>query len=88
MAVFYIGSYDVTDPELYDQYVQKVIPLLSKHGCEIVVADREAMNIEGASRSIHLVLKFATKDSVGAYAPKDSLITSKTLDAFQDELKK
>lgn len=67
MAVYYIGSYDVTDPESYDQYVKGVIPLLMKHGCEIIVADREAEEIEGKSRNINLVLKFESREQALAW---------------------
>ncbi|MCE7993738.1 MAG: DUF1330 domain-containing protein [Roseivirga sp.] len=67
MAVYYIGSYDVTDPQSYDEYVKGVIPLLMKHGCEIIVADREAQKIEGASRNINLVLKFDNQEQAMAW---------------------
>lgn len=67
MAVYYIGSYDVTDSQSYDQYVKRVIPLLMKHGCEIIVADREAKKMEGESRNINLVLKFDTQEQALAW---------------------
>lgn len=67
MAVYYIGSYDVTDPQSYDEYVKRVIPLLMKHGCEIIVADREAQKIEGESRNINLVLKFENQEQAMAW---------------------
>lgn len=67
MAVYYIGSYDVTNPESYDEYVKSVIPLLMKHGCEIVVADREAKKMEGVLRSIHLVLRFESEQQALAW---------------------
>lgn len=67
MAVYYIGSYDVTDPQSYDKYVKRVIPLLIKHGCEIVVADREVKKMEGESRNINLVLKFENEEQAMAW---------------------
>lgn len=67
MAVYYIGSYDVTDSQSYDEYVKGVIPLLMKHGCEIIVADREAKKMEGESRNINLVLKFETQEQALAW---------------------
>ena len=67
MAVYYIGSYDVTDPDSYDRYVQGVIPLLIKHGCEIVVADREATAVEGKPKNINLVLRFDNEEKARAW---------------------
>lgn len=67
MAVYYIGSYDVTDPQSYDEYVKGVIPLLMKHGCEIIVADREARKMDGETRNIHLVLKFDSEKQALAW---------------------
>lgn len=67
MAVYYIGSYDVTDSQSYDEYVKRVIPVLMKHGCEIIVADREAKKMEGESRNINLILKFDTQEQALAW---------------------
>ena len=67
MAVYYIGSYDLTDAQSYDEYVKGVIPLLIKHGCEIIVADREAKKMEGESRNINLVLKFENEEQAMAW---------------------
>lgn len=67
MAVYYIGSYDVADADMYDRYVQGVIPLLMKHGCEIVVADREVTPIEGQPKNINLVLRFDNEEKAMAW---------------------
>lgn len=61
MAVYYIGSYDLTDQASYDRYVKGVIPILMKYGCEIVVADRTAKVIEGNPKDINLVLRFESE---------------------------
>jgi uncharacterized protein (DUF1330 family) len=59
MAVYFIATYDITDPKGYEPYVPAVIPLLQKHGAEIVVADREASALEGTARGVTVVLRFA-----------------------------
>ena len=50
MSVYMIVSYDISDTEKYEGYVPGVMPLLQKHGAEIVVADFEAKTIEGQGR--------------------------------------
>ena len=47
MPVYFIVSYDIEDPEAYERYVPGVVPLLQKHGAEILVADYEATTVEG-----------------------------------------
>ena len=39
MAVYVIATYDIADPKAYEPYVPQVMPLLAKHGAEILVAD-------------------------------------------------
>ena len=36
MAVYLVTSCDITDPERYAPYVPNVLPLLEKHGAEVV----------------------------------------------------
>ena len=63
MAVYFIVSYDITDPEAYEDYPPSVVPLLEKHGAEILVADREARSIEGEPRGVSVVLRFETEEA-------------------------
>ncbi len=57
MAVYFIASYDIDDPQGYEAYVPGVVPLLQKHGAEIVVADFEATTIEGQACGVNVVLR-------------------------------
>ena len=61
MSVYFIASYDVEDPEVYEGYVPGVRPLLQKHGAEILVADYEAKTVEGHGRGVNVVLKFESE---------------------------
>ena len=63
MYVYMIASYDISDPEKYEGYVPGVMPLLQKHGAEIVVADFEAKTIEGQGRGVNVVLKFESEEA-------------------------
>jgi uncharacterized protein (DUF1330 family) len=47
MAVYVIAGYDITDPKGYEAYVPGVVPLLQKHGAEILAADYESETLEG-----------------------------------------
>ncbi len=58
MSAYLIASYDIEDPETYESYVPAVVPLLEKHGAEILVADYDAKPIEGDGRGVNIVLKF------------------------------
>ncbi len=61
MSVYFIASYDVEDPEVYEGYVPGVRPLLPKNSAEILVADYEAKTIEGQGRGVNVVLKFESE---------------------------
>lgn len=63
MAAYVIVFYDVTDQEAYGPYVPGVVPLLEKHGAEILVADFEPQNLEGDTRGVAVVLKFPSADA-------------------------
>jgi uncharacterized protein (DUF1330 family) len=57
MAVYVIAGYGITDPKGYEGYVHAVVPLLRKHGAEILVADYESQQLEGEPRKVNVVLK-------------------------------
>ena len=61
MAVYVIVGYDIIDPEGYEGYVPGVVPLLQKHGAEILVADYESQAPEGQPRKANVVLKFPSE---------------------------
>ncbi len=63
MSVYFIVSFDIDDPKAYESYVPGVIPLLQKHGAEILVADYEATSIEGEGRGVNVVLRFESEEA-------------------------
>ncbi len=67
MSVYAIVSYDIIDPASYESYVPGVLPLLEKHGGEVVVADFEARTLEGPERSVEVVLRFPSEDAAMAW---------------------
>jgi uncharacterized protein (DUF1330 family) len=75
MSVYVIASYDIRDPKDYEGYVPAVVPLLQKHGAEILVADFAAQGVEGPARGVNVVLRFKSEEAARnwyndpAYAP-------------------
>ncbi|HUZ45885.1 MAG TPA: DUF1330 domain-containing protein [Terriglobia bacterium] len=75
MSVYLIASYDITDPKGYEGYAPGVVPLLLKHGAEILVADYAAEALEGRAAGVNVVVKFPSEEAARnwyndpAYAP-------------------
>jgi uncharacterized protein (DUF1330 family) len=67
MAVYFIVSYDIVDADKYEGYVPGVVPLLQKHGAEILVADYDAQAYEGDKRSVYAVLRFASEEAAAGW---------------------
>lgn len=63
MAVYVIASYDITDPKGYEPYVPQVVPLLQKHGAEVLVADYAAQPLEGQARGVNVILRFENEEA-------------------------
>ncbi len=75
MSVYVIVGYDITDPRGYEGYVPGIVPLLQRHGAEILAADYESAPLEGEARKVNVVLKFPSEEAARnwhndpAYAP-------------------
>jgi uncharacterized protein (DUF1330 family) len=63
VSAYVIVSYDIVDPEGYTSYVERAVPILGKHGGELLVADAEARPMEGEPRSVHVVLRFPSQEA-------------------------
>ena len=63
MAAYIIATYDITDAEGYQAYPPGVVPLLQKHGAQILVADYAAEGLEGTAPGVTVVLKFASEEA-------------------------
>lgn len=75
MSVYAIVTYDVVDFKRYGEYLAGVVPLLQQQGVEVLVADSAPQAWEGPTRSMTVVLKFASEEAARrwyddpAYAP-------------------
>lgn len=63
MTVYIVATYDIVDAKAYEPYVPGVLPLLKKHGAEIVVADYDSTPLEGEKRSACAVIKFPSEEA-------------------------
>ena len=72
MSVFYIGSYDIVDPNEFQKYPPIVMALLPKYGGVVLASDTEASLVEGTKRTMNAIIRFPTKEAaLGLYNDPD-----------------
>ena len=68
MAVFYIGSYDIVDPNEFQKYPPVVLALLPKYGGVVLASDTSAVLVEGSVRTMNAIIRFPSKEAaLGLY---------------------
>jgi uncharacterized protein (DUF1330 family) len=67
MSVYYIGSYDIVDPESFKRYPPLVAALLPKYGGEVLASDTNGYAIEGQPRRMNAIVKFPSREAVLAF---------------------
>jgi uncharacterized protein (DUF1330 family) len=71
-AVYYIGTYDIVDPELFKQYPPRVLALLPKYGGKVLASDTSAYAVEGETRTMNAIIRFPSKQAaLGLYNDPD-----------------
>jgi uncharacterized protein (DUF1330 family) len=63
MATFYIGSYDIVDPDEFRKYPPLVLALLPRHGGEVLASDTSGVLVEGAMRTMNAIIRFPSKEA-------------------------
>jgi uncharacterized protein (DUF1330 family) len=72
MAVFYIGTYDIVDPNEFQKYPPLVMALLPKYGGVVLASDTSAHLVEGSARTMNAIIRFPSKEAVlGLYNDPD-----------------
>jgi len=72
MAVYYIGTYDIVDPEQFKKYPPVVMALLPKYGGVVLASDSDAFVVEGTSRTMNAIIRFPSKEAaLGLYNDPD-----------------
>ena len=68
MAVFYIGSYDIVDPDEFQKYPPLVMALLPKYGGEVLASDTAGFLVEGTARTMNAIIRFPSREAaLGLY---------------------
>jgi uncharacterized protein (DUF1330 family) len=63
MAAFYIGSYDIVDPDEFRKYPPLVLALLPRYGGEVLASDTSGVLVEGAMRTMNAIIRFPSKEA-------------------------
>jgi uncharacterized protein (DUF1330 family) len=63
-AVYYIGSYDIVDPNEFQKYPPHVLSLLPKYGGVVLASDTEAFLVEGTARTMNAIIRFPSREAV------------------------
>lgn len=72
MSVYYIGSYDITDPTEFQKYPPVVMSLLPKYGGKILASDIQAYLVEGTRRTMNAIIQFPSREAaLGLYNDPD-----------------
>src|SRR5262245_5847365 len=68
MAIFYIGSYDIIDPDEFQKYPPLVFALLPKYGGVVIASDTSGFLVEGTARTMNAIIRFPSKEAaLGLY---------------------
>ena len=72
MAIFYIGSYDITAPKEFQKYPPLVLALLPKYGGVVLASDTAGFLVEGTARTMNAIIRFPSKEAaLGLYNDPD-----------------
>ena len=63
MAAYYIGTYDIVDPNEFQKYPPVVLSLLPKYGGEVLASDTSAFVVEGTARTMNAIIRFPSKEA-------------------------
>jgi uncharacterized protein (DUF1330 family) len=68
MAIFYIGSYDIVDPDEFQKYPPLVMALLPKYDGVVLASDTAGYLVEGTARTMNAIIRFPSKEAaLGLY---------------------
>ena len=67
MAGYFVANYTILNQAGYQEYLAAVGAVLTAHGAETIVVDRDSALLEGAAGQVTIVLRFATKAAAKAW---------------------
>ncbi len=63
MPVYYIGTYDIEDPERFSRYPAIVRTLLPRYGGQVLASDTAALALEGEPRTMNAIIRFPSREA-------------------------
>jgi uncharacterized protein (DUF1330 family) len=63
MSAYVIARYDITDPDGYAAYGAAAGPSVAAHKGEVVVAERDALSLEGDKPGTVVILRFPSTEA-------------------------
>ena len=67
MKGYIIANYNVTDPEKFGQYKEKVFPVVTQFGGKAVVVTPEGKTLEGESGAVMVVVEFESVEAAKTF---------------------
>ena len=67
MAGYFVANYTILNQAGYQEYLAAVGAVLTAHGAETIVVDRDSALLEGSAGQVTIVLRFATKAAAKAW---------------------
>ena len=64
MAVYLINNYDITNLDEFKKYGPLVIPIILKHGGQVLASDVEGIAIEGNPKRMNAIIRFPSEEAV------------------------
>jgi uncharacterized protein (DUF1330 family) len=66
--VYYIGSYDIDDPDAFAAYPPVVLRLLPRYGGTVLASDTNGVAVEGSPRTMNAIIRFPSREAaLGLY---------------------
>jgi uncharacterized protein (DUF1330 family) len=62
MAVYYIGTYDIVDPDRFRHYAPTVMELLPKYQGQLLASDTTPFVVEGQARNMNAIIRFPSRE--------------------------
>ena len=64
MAVFLVNSYDIDDPEKFEDYPVQVAKILPKYGGKVLASDTNGQAIEGKVKTMNAIIEFPSEEAM------------------------
>ncbi|MDI9312917.1 MAG: DUF1330 domain-containing protein [Limnohabitans sp.] len=67
MPTYIVNTYDIIDFDMYQNYLQKVNPLLKKFGAKVLAMKSNPKVLEGKAKMMNIILEFESETSINNF---------------------